>query len=258
MTPETTKIVSLLIFSLAAILLAGCSTVKMQSQWNAQLAPSTFDTEKPHKTSYFDDASKIRVSIMNNDATLYIQLVTRSQTSKMLLLRTGFTTWIDSSGKSTKNFGLLFPLAQPKKTQASAADHVPRNNLEEMVQDGRYTLAILDGLTDSRQTISISKAVDQGIIAKISLKHNYLIYDLQLPLNRLENSNSISIGFESGKLERPAGQKASRGQGKGGGKGGGKGQMMGGKGGKRGSHGGDRPQPIELWVKVQLAEGATQ
>jgi uncharacterized membrane protein YgcG len=259
MTPETTKIVSLLIFILAAILLTGCNTVELQSQWTEPIPMGNSDTDEPHNASYFDEDSRLRVSIMNNDDTLYIQLVTRSQATKMLFLRAGFTVWIDTSGEAIKNFGILFPVARQNKTWGNVPDHSPRNSMEVMVQDSQYNLAILNGLTNSRQTIPTTKAADRGIYTRLRLKHDYLIYELQIPLSHSEDSDSISIGFESGAMEMVAGKGASggnrSGKGRGGGGKGGKGKM---KGGNGSSHGGSRPEPIEIWAQVHLAAKPTK
>lgn len=253
MMPETTRVVSLLIFLLAAISLTGCNEVELQSQRTEPITLDDRDADWPENPQYFDEDSKTQVSVMNDDDNLYIRLISRNQTTMMMFLRAGFTVWIDNAGGTGKNFGLLFPLTREGQMRGSVPDHTPRNGMEEMVADSRYNLAILNGPEETRQTMPTSKAAEIGIYVRLGMQQGYLVYELKVPLTGIENNKIVGVGFETEKIERPSG-KGSSGGGRGGMGGGGGGKKMGGKGG---AQVGGSPKPIEIWVKVHMAEKAS-
>jgi len=254
MIPETTRMVRLLICLLAAISLTGCNEVEMQSQWRTK--PIAMDGSRagwPENVQYFNKDSRMFVSIMNDENNLYIRLVTRSETTRRMLLRAGFTVWIDDTGDTGKKFGVLFPLARQNRTRETMPDHKPRTGMQEKLADSQYNLAILSGPEGNRQTMPLHKAEEMGIYARLSMQQSHLIYELKVPLTASKDNKTIGIGFETGKLERPAAKGSSGGGGMGGGRGGG-GR---GGGGKRGQYGGGRPEPVEIWANVHLAEKTT-
>jgi hypothetical protein len=244
-----------LILLLASTSLTGCNEVEMQSQWTEPTAMDGSNANWPEIPQYFDEKSKIRVSMMNDDENLYIRLMSRKESVKMLFLRAGFTVWIDDTGDNRKKFGLQFPLARQSQQQSS--DYMARNSMEEMLEDSNYSLAILKGLGETRQTMPTSEAARQmGIFARLEIQQGYLVYELKVPVTAAKGSQIIGIGFETGTIKKPSAKRSS-----GGGRGGGGGGRGGGKGGggkKRagtgGGHGGNSPQPIEIWAKVHIAE----
>ncbi len=249
------------IILLISLFLSGCDEVEMQSQWTEPLTLEGSDySDWPEKPQYFDDDSKVRVSLMNDDTFLYIRLLSRSHKSKMLFIRGGFTVWLNNSGNSEEQFGLQFPLPRQKMMRGSAADHKSRNSMEDMLEDSQYSLAILSGQDETRETMPTSKAAEMGIYARLQVEEGYLVYELKvpLPLTTSKDDKIIGIGFESGKITRPSGGGSSAGRsgGRGGG-GGGKGSRGGSKmGGNGGSHGGGSPKPIAIWGRVHLADNA--
>lgn len=111
MIPVSTRTTCLFIILLATIPLTGCNEVEMQSQWRTK--PIAMDGSRagwPEDVQYFDKDSKMHVSIMNDENNLYIRLLTRSETTKRMFLRAGFTIWIDDTGDTEKNFGVQFRL----------------------------------------------------------------------------------------------------------------------------------------------------
>ena len=243
-----------LIIFLASIFLSGCNEVEMYSQWTEPVTlDGSDDADWPENPQYFDEDSKVRVSIMNDDSSLYIRLLTGKQTGKLMFLRGGFTVWLDNTDGTGKQFGLQFPLPRKNQGRRSIPDHKSRNSMEEMLEDSQYSLAILNGPQKNRQTMSTSKAAEMGIYARLVMEQGALVYELKVPLTNSEDNKTIGVGFETVKIERPSGKGSSAGGGKGGGRGGG-GKKMGGQGG---GHGGGKPQPIEIWLKVHLAENAS-
>lgn len=246
----------LLIF-LTTTLLAGCDEAELQSQWPSKpISIDGADVEWPESGQYFDEESKLLVSVMNDENNLYIRWLTRNQTTKTLVLQAGFTVWIDETGDTSKTFGVQFPLAKPKQSGTRNPDYKSRTGMEDILADSQYNLAILNGLEGYRQTMPTTKAEGLGIFPKLRMEQGYLVYELKIPLSAERGDHQVvSIGFETGKIEKPSGQGSMGGhKGKGGG-GGGKGSGGGNKkmGGNRGTHGGGSPEPIEMWAKVHLA-----
>jgi len=244
-----------LIILLLSLSLAGCNEVEMQSQWTDTITlDAVTEADWPESPQYFDKDSRVRVSLMNDENYLYIRLLSRSQTTKMLFLRAGFTVWIDDTGDTRKTYGIQFPLAKQKQMQGHMADHKSRSGMEEILEDSQYSLAILNGSGETRQTIPRSKAAEMGIYAQLNMEQGYLIYELKVPLTVSDNNKIIGVGFETGKMERPK-SKGSSGGGRGG-KGGGGGGGRGGKkmGGKGGGAEGSSPPSFDIWAKVYLAE----
>jgi hypothetical protein len=241
-----------LVILLISLFLSGCDEVEMQSQWTAPFTLKGLDYYGwPENPQYFDDNSKVRISLMNDDTSLYIRLLSRSHKSKILFIHGGFTVWLNSSGDTEKQFGIQFPLPRQKMMQGSTADHKSRNSMEDMLEDSQYSLAILNGSDETRQTMPTSKAVEMGIYTRIKSEEGYLVYELKVPLLlvALKENKIIGVGLEGGKITRSSSGGSSGGGGrKGGGKGGG-----GRGGGSRGGHGESKLKPIEIWAKVHLA-----
>ncbi len=254
------------IIILISFFLSGCDEVDMQSQWTEPLTLEGSDySDWPENPQYFDDDSKVRVSLMNDDTFLYIRLLSRSHKSKMMFIRGGFTVWLNNSGDTEEQFGLQFPLPRQKMMRGSTADHKSRNSIEDMLEDSQYSLAILNGSDETRQTMPTSKAEEMGIYTRIQVEEGYLVYELKIPilLAASKDNKIIGVGFESGEIARPSGGGSSGGGGgRGGGGGGGKGGGGGGRGGSKmggngGSHGNGTPKPIEIWARVHLADKAS-
>ncbi len=244
--PVPSRTVHLFIFFIAAFALTGCDKVELQSQWRTH--PIIIDgsnTDWTEDSPYFDKNSRILISILNDEDDLYIRLLTRSETTRRIFLRTGFTVWIDDTGDTEKKFGIQFPLPRQRLTGKALTDHKPRTGMQESLIDSRYNLAILNDESGNRQTIPLTRAAEMGIQVRLGMKQGYLIYELKIPVTWPQENRTLGIGFETGTIEKPSGN----GRGGRGGGGGGRGK----KGGKSGQYGDRRPEPVEIWAKVHLA-----
>ncbi len=235
----------------AALSLTACNEVELNSRWRTD--PITIDgiiTDWNGDAPYFDQDSKIRISILNDKKNLYIHLLTRSETTKRVFLQAGFTLWINSSGDTDKDFGVQFPLPRQRPDFGTVADHKPQTGIRKILAARQYNLAIVDG-TGSRRTMPITRAEETGIYVRIGIKQGYLIYELRMPIPGPAENRVLGIGFETGKLESPSrGRGRERGRGNEGGRGGGGGM----KGGGGGQYSGGRPEAVAIWTKVHLAE----
>ncbi|MDA3833086.1 MAG: hypothetical protein PF495_06775 [Spirochaetales bacterium] len=244
---QRSRAIIVLIFFLSTISMAGCATVEMQSRWTNPMAVPLSDTTWLGEHHYYDEDSRMRISVLNDADNLYIQLSSVNPSTKMMLLRAGFTVWLDNTGGTSKNFGIQFPLAQQSPMWGNGTDHKPRNSMEEMLQDCQYSLAIVNDAEETSQPMAVNQAEAQGIYPHIGMKQTYLLYELKVPLTATENNRTVGIGFETDKLESPAGRGSSRGGGGGGKK----------KGGKGGSQDGGKAKPIKIWMTIHLAQEAS-
>jgi uncharacterized membrane protein YgcG len=243
-----------LILCVSVISLYGCNTVKIQSQWSTKTI--TIDgnaTEWPETSPYLDEASKVLMTILNDEKNIYIRLLTRNLATQKMFLQAGLTTWIDYTGGDTKKYGVQFPLARQKYNPVNRnQDHKARNGMQKILEDSQYSLAILYSPPEGRSVRSISKteAAERGILATIDIHQGYMVYELQVPYSITGDDRIVGIGFETGTMKKPSG----KGQGQsGGGRGGGRGG--GGKGKGKGGHSGQGlPKGFEMWAQVSLAE----
>jgi hypothetical protein len=113
---------------------------------------------------------------------------------------------------------------------------------------------------DERCTLAVAAADSQGVTAKADLSGGLLIYELQVPLRQnaqhsyaialpaSDAGQKISIGFETGKRERPKGGFEGSFPGGGMRGGGGMGFPGGGRGPSR-----EMSKELEFWANVKLA-----
>ncbi|MCK4539278.1 MAG: hypothetical protein KAV42_10825 [Candidatus Krumholzibacteria bacterium] len=152
------------------------------------------------------------------------------------------------------------------------------------LQDIPGSLDIIRPESDIRLTRGITKASELGIDVSMDMRDGNLVLEMKIPLVGQEESvhsigatpgSIIGIGFVAGRMEmqknmrspdemdgggmRPGGMGGGRGGGRPGGMGGGRGGggRPGGKG-RPGSGGPAMQKPLEIWVKLKLAESHEQ
>lgn len=136
--------------------------------------------------------------------------------------------------------------------------------MEQFAADAMVSESIeILGNSGMSQRVQIGDA--HGIEAKLGTKNGALIYELKVPLRQdrvtgfsveMDAGQSLHMHFESKQIERPDGQPSGGGRPGGGGGRGGGGRGGGGRGGGGGGRPpGDfeRPEPVDVWVTVQLA-----
>ncbi|HIG75913.1 MAG TPA: hypothetical protein EYQ24_15410 [Bacteroidetes bacterium] len=242
--------------ALAASLLAGCaSTPQLQS------APATTptridgsDTDWQTDLQPVEGQTGLSLGVRNDGAALYAVAVVRGEQQVRQALAGGLTLWLDPDGGKAQAYGVRFPVVQRERgarpdPSASSADRLAASTRDlELLRDGEATGALLPASSAS------------GPQAAASVQSGVLVVEYRIPLGDgataldAAGAEAIGLGLTTPERERPEG--AARG-GRGG-RGGGGMRGGGGRGGRGGGRpGGDRaerPQPLDVWVRVALAD----
>jgi hypothetical protein len=242
----------------AAIILlvsvAGCNGTELNSQWrDREIKIDGLDTEWENTRVYLKDAGA-SVAVLNDREFVYISFVTAKQQTIRQVMAEGLTLWLDAEGGKDKTFGIRFPLGMAGSRMPRPSPNEGERDSEEMSETraelfkrANLELEILGPGEDQQQRCRV--ATLEGIEAKASLSNNTLVYELKVPIAqsdthpfaiRAEQGQSIGVGIETPEIDRDKMR-----EGMGGGKRGG--------GMRGGGPGFERPQPLKVWAKVQLA-----
>lgn len=92
------------------VLLSGCASFKLASDWSGQ--PISIDGKYKDWTgaeSYYNERAKVLINLANDEDYLYISIITRNREIEAKMLDSGFVAWFDPDGKNKKAFGICFP-----------------------------------------------------------------------------------------------------------------------------------------------------
>ena len=101
---------ALTILLLVTPALGGCSKVLLESSWRDRVI--TVDgavTEWEGKRGILEGNDLI-VGVVNDADYLYLTVTPRTPAAQMVMMRSGFTVWFDSSGGTAETFGICYPL----------------------------------------------------------------------------------------------------------------------------------------------------
>ena len=261
---------SVLLF--AGILSSGCgSTMELPSSWADSAVAISGDASvwKAPLTSLKD--TKVFLGIQNDQDYLYVCLTSPDQQFRHQLIGAGLSVWFESD--AGKRSGVMFPIGmvreegRPSPGQEGDRDSGDREHIfEQALQD----LEVLGPGKDDRNLFSTVQV--PGISVKIGSSGNTTVYELKIPLKKSSEhpyavdaspGSSVLVDIQTGKIESGAGRgEGGEGmRGAGGGRrprGGGGGMPGGGMGeGREGGGGrsfrGNRPEPLDVSVRVHLA-----
>ncbi|MBI2503384.1 MAG: hypothetical protein HYW07_09175 [Candidatus Latescibacteria bacterium] len=255
---------------------AGCGKLQMESGWRTrEVAVDGLDGEWQGAMTYVAKGSTV-VSLLNDEAFLYLRLASADRATQAQVMRFGFTVWFDVKGGEQKTFGIHFPQGtggrgRPFADREGGQEQAPIELPPAIAPD---QLEIIGPGKGERHQVKGAEA--QGVEVEVVQIEGRLVYELKIPLARDAGhpygigvcpGQQFSVGFETTTPDRE-GMRQRRGGGgrRPGGMGGGGGAIpegmgMGGGHGGRGMGGGgrrppgtgERPQPLQLWVKVRLA-----
>jgi hypothetical protein len=92
------------------IFLAGCGTMKMQSNWRENEIEIDGSQTDWKGALTFLEKKNLSFGFMNDDHYLYACLVTGDPMLQSKILRMGFTIWFDATGGKDKKYGIRFPI----------------------------------------------------------------------------------------------------------------------------------------------------
>ena len=271
---------------------AGCGEILAKSTWRDRevIIDGIDDGEEWNDARYFFEKEKVTVGLINDETDLYVRLSTNDQKIQRQFLTLGFTVWFNPQVGKKKTLGIHFPVGMPGggmqggDRQAGDMLMTPRKSgsdrgeedeqLQKMLGESQKEIEIIGPGKDQRITMSVVEAEEYGIKAEIGYSKGNLVYELKVPLLRnvshpyfigTEIAKVVGIGLESGKMDTSqmgkrggGGMGGRRGGGIGGGMGRGRGGMGGGMGGRGGGMGGgmrhQTTEPIEIWLKTELAQ----
>ncbi len=254
-------------FTSALLFFSGCSsTTLVRSAWdNHEIAVDGKENDWHDSTFYFPD-EQFSVGIRNDSSDVYLIFKTTSRQQSFQFFGLGFTVWFDPAGGDDKTFGIHFPLGRAGRGEFQPPQEGQEGNTEErekMMREMESQLEIIDKRKSG--PIQLTSVEAKGIELYIKNYQDYLIYEMKVPLHTSEETpyainatkKTIGVGFETGKFQ-PRSESGGRFPG---GEGGGRGGFGGGRGGfkrdgggRDGQQTGERPKPIDFWLKVKLAQ----
>ena len=276
-----------------AIGLAACKQVEMASGWTVDgVVVDGVNDEWIGATTHFEKQDVI-VGLLNDEEYLYVSLVTSGPVGR-LAMAAGLTVWFDPSGGKDEWYGIRFPVP-PEPSERSRGGPGGRGDPRGGGGGQRSGAGASTGGTDRLRQVELEGPgelgrrrlplpVGGGLEVAIRNNGSTFVYELEVALARdddfrmglgVEPGSEIGVGLVTGDLGGPGRGRGGfgggfggggGGGGRGGGGGGGGGFGGGGGGGGRGRGGSgrggpgggdrpDRPDPLELWTKVQLSAG---
>jgi hypothetical protein len=253
---------SRLFIASALIALSGCGS-SAPTIASGPLAPTVVDGDASDwagaLVALADD--RVALGVRNDGERLAVAVVTSDPDAIRHTILTGMTVWVDAGGGDARAYGVQFPLGLfgdgevpdlRALREAGAGDADRGARLERMLGE----LAVVAG--GQRRVYARDGA---PVEADASLEAGQLVLEVSVPLDALgvRPGDAVGVGVETPELDRDALRAQLRAQMRGrGGMGGraGRGGRRGGMGGRAG-RGGERPdppEPVEVWVRVPLAD----
>jgi len=258
------RIAGFIIVILFGFIITGCSSSeKLLSTWQNHEIKINGDPSEWKNALHAIPDQKTFVGFKNDDKFLYLCLTTNDRSKVGQMLRDGFITWFEPESGNYQLFGIsfpqpnVFPDQQQFKPSSQGVEHEtsPQDNPDNFMDKMIIQQTQLEIVNKEKYPLMDLPLINkEGIEAKLSVKDNYFVYELKVPLAigndysypaGVTPGNSIKIRFETEKMEmgknesKPQGERSPdsdsgqmpRGSGGGG--------MRGGRGG--GMHSGGRP-----------------
>lgn len=247
--------------ALAVTLFAGCaSTPQLQS--SPATTPTRIDgsdTDWRGDLQPVDGQTGLSLGVRNDGAALYAVAVVRGERQVRQALAGGLTLWLDPDGGNDRAYGVRFPIVQRERGARPDPSASPADRLAEATRD----LELLREGEDTGALLPASSA--SGPQAAASVQSGVLVVEYRIPLGDgataldAEGAEAIGLGLTTPERQRPDGAARGGRGGRGGGMGGGAGMRGGGGrggmgGGRPGGERAERPQPLDVWVRVALAD----
>jgi hypothetical protein len=269
-------ILSVILVCLASATCGCSSAIELSSAWrDREVVVDGSDSDWQGATTYIK-GSNLALGIRNDNDYLYTCVIMMDRQMQMQMMASGFTVWFDPEGGKNRAFGIHFPLGmQGQQPPTALGGRSSPEEAQKLIEQSQRELEIIGPEKEARERMPLMLA--QGIKAKLGNDEGFLVYELSVPLRKsadhpyaigINGRQAVGIGFETTELnpemmKEQFGGMGGGGRGRGGPPTGGGGRPAGGGrppgGGPpgMGPPGGERPEPLELWTRVQLAPGNT-
>jgi hypothetical protein len=271
--------------ALAIPAMSGCSsTPQIASRWRTETVTIDGRNGDWESVPSLAEKDKFTVAVEHDSDYVYLCFTTQDRGTQMQFMGAGLIVWFDPDGGTKKVFGINFPLGRKEggpplmedrgmKDPGSGGDPPAMTGIPEQ---GMSSMDILG--PDGGDRYRLSTVEHSGIQVKIGRgEQRALVYELKVPLRTSKGhvyavgarpGVPVGIGIVTPDTERemkrkgsdrtgpPEGMEGGHG-GPPGGIGGGSGGPPGGRGGGPGGRGhgggpGERPEPLDFWMKVTL------
>lgn len=256
-----------LIAILLAAIVGGCSTIDLASRWrHSPIHIDGMDSDWTNSLMYLEEHN-MAMGLQHDGEYLYVCVKTADRNRQMQVQRLGLTVWLDATGSEEKTFGIHFPMGMQANGKAWNEPGDWSNDREERQFTGMFHEIEVVG-PDKADRTRMGVINPYGISVAMSDTSGVLVYELKVPLKSTASrpfaigsdaGGRISVGLETGGVNREL-MKEQMGGGRGG-MGGGRGGMQG--GGRRGGMGQPNrqgmagiPDPLKVWMNVTLAPEA--
>jgi len=193
----------------------------------------------------FDKKKNILYMLSNNERYLYVNLKVPGELEQKKILMFGLTTWIDLSGKSKKDIGIVFPYRisnrkyRPKGPIPEWADSLIRpqqgqnqgpplirqaminfNQVKEDLVDRSRVIGLYN-YSDSSEIVLIPSDNLRDIFGWMTIDETGLMHCIiaipfhKIPLDKADVKKGFSIGLETGFMNLEGGGQAGPGGGAG-------------------------------------------
>jgi len=266
------QIISLGFLLLFTFSLAGCKDIEVRSSWLDREIIIDGRTDDWENVMLIIRDKNITVGLANDENFLYLCLRSSEESTLRQALLTGFTVWFDAKGGKQRRFGIKFPAGMQREGMPMM-DVTKTQDPETQQRLIATSLKEVEIIGPAKgEVVRAPNFLEQGINVNVGQTQGQLVYELKIPLLKtpdhpyavgVQEGKPVMIGFETGKIDRekmreemmkggrPPGGGGIGGRMPGGGRGPG-GGGMGGPGGRP-----EMPEPLELWVKVNLADSGT-
>jgi hypothetical protein len=253
---------------------AGFSSYKLESRPMTQPIVIDGKSDDWHGNMYINAQGQYSLGFINDAKDLYVCLVVTDPYKRAQILRGGLILWLDPKGGETKRLGINYPLASQNPEGRRAAGAGPEETPPGPPEDEGEQSAPSRNWTDfgiitpnSQMPLMIKPEPGQGLVMKASAPAGLFVAEFKIPLQRSDKEpwavggqpgQTVSVGFETGRMPS---QRTGRGRGGYGGYGG-RGGYPGGYGGRSGM-GGEMarggmgpgvqiPEELRVWAQVKL------
>lgn len=246
----------------------GCKEIEVTSQWNQQnIEIDGLDYEWSGSYKFLED-EKAAIGVRNDSTHLYLVFKTMDTQLMQKIMKNGLTVWVDPSADKEKSFGIHYPIGMMDWNKSRMYDPAdwgtPEAREKKLQEKSRIMLNEMELMTPGgRSFYNVSMYNSHGIEIALNDTSGALIYEMKIPINSTESSlysysltggTKLSIGIETGEMDK----KDMMAQRSGGGMGGGKGGGMMGKGGGKGRNNPEAMknmlEPVKFWINLTFAK----